>query len=86
MKDSRCFICKYNQDNTPKAKDDLIYDAKGKCMSLPLCYSHSVELFKSGQRCFFTKHRNIFVGNFGSESDLELINYFPDQNKAKAWF
>ena len=86
MKDNRCFICKFKQDNTPKAADDLIYDAKGQTMTLPLCYGHSVELFKSGQKNFLTKHKNIFSGSFGIENDMELVNYISGGKKERSWY
>lgn len=86
MKDNRCFICKYKQSNAQKASDDLIYDAKGNSTTLPLCYTHSVELFKTGQKSFLTKHKSIFTGNFGLENDLDLIEYFDTERKEKAWY
>lgn len=86
MKDNRCFICKFKQENIPKTNDDLIYDAKGNSMVVPLCYGHSVELFKTGQKTFLTKHKYIFSGSFGLENDLELVNYFNPTAKDRSWF
>lgn len=86
MKDTRCFICKYRQDDTESVKDDLIYDAKGHSVALPLCYNHSVELFKTGQKTFLTKHKNIFTGNFGLENDMDLIEYFNTNRKERSWY
>jgi hypothetical protein len=86
MKDNRCFICKYCQLETLKVKDDLIYDARGNSTTIPLCYSHSVELFKIGQKSFLTKHRNLFMGNFGVENDLELMSYFSTARKERSWY
>ena len=86
MKDNRCFICKFKQEETLKAKDDLIYDAKGNSMTIPLCYNHSVELFKTGQKSFLTKHKNIFSGNFGLENDMQLVNYFSTNRKERSWY
>ena len=86
MKDNRCFICKFKQDSTLKSHDDMIYDAKGNQMALPLCYNHSVELFKTGQKSFLTKHRNIFDGNFGAENDMELVRYFDTNRKDRSWY
>lgn len=86
MKDNRCFICKFNNEETLKANDDVIYDKTGNAKSLPLCYNHSVEFFKSGQKAFVMKYKNIFVGKFGIESDMELIEYFTDANRARTWY
>ena len=71
MKDNRCFICKFKQENIPKTNDDLIYDAKGNSMVVPLCYGHSVELFKTGQKSFL---------------NLELVNYFNPSAKDRSWY
>ncbi len=81
MKDNRCFICKYKQNDTLSVKNDLIYGGKGHPLTLPLCYNHSVELFKNGQRSFLNKHKNIFTGNFGSEKDMDLIKHFNNNSK-----
>ena len=86
MKDNRCFICKFKQDNTLKVNDDLIYDAKGNSVTLPLCHNHSVELFKSGQKTFLTKHKSIFSGSFGLENDMDLIEYFNTNRKDRSWY
>ncbi|MFP5386559.1 MAG: hypothetical protein ACLGHN_10800 [Bacteriovoracia bacterium] len=86
MKDNRCFICKFKEDYKPKTNDDVIYDARGNSMTLPLCYGHSVELFKTGQKSFINKHRFIFSGHFGVESDLELVNYFSPARRERSWF
>ncbi len=86
MKDNRCFICKFKQLDTPKTNDDLIYDPKGNTAVISLCYVHSVELFKSGQKVFLQRHRHIFTGNFGVENDLELMNYFNPSDSGRTWF
>jgi hypothetical protein len=86
MKDNRCFICKYKQEDTEKVSEDLIYDAKGHSQALPLCYTHSVELYKTGQKNFLNKHRNIFIGNLGLENDLDLIEYFNVNRKERSWY
>jgi hypothetical protein len=86
MRDNRCFICKYCQDNRLKTNDDLIYDAKGRTVKLPLCWGHSVELFKFGQKSFLERHRHIFNGAYGTERDKEIVNYFSDHKKSGAWF
>jgi hypothetical protein len=86
MKDNRCFICKFKEDYKLKTNDDIIYDARGNSMTLPLCYGHSVELFKSGQKSFVSKHKYVFAGRFGVESDMELVNYFSPQRRERSWF
>lgn len=86
MKDNRCFICKFKQDYSPKTNDDLIYDARGNTMTIPLCYGHSVELFKFGQKSFLNKHKHIFNGNFGLENDMELMTYFNTGKKERSWY
>jgi hypothetical protein len=76
MKDNRCFICKFCELESAKTNDDILYDGKGQARTLPLCYGHSVEFFKSGQKAFIRKYRQIFVGKFGEDSDMELVDYF----------
>ena len=85
MKDNRCFICKFNQEETLKVNDDVIYDNRGNARSVPLCYSHSVELFKSGQNCFVVRYRELFDGKFGSEKDADLIYYFTEVRHRAIW-
>lgn len=86
MKDNRCFICKFKEDQKLKTSDDTIYDPSGNSMTLPLCYGHSVELFKSGQKAFVSKHKNIFSGHLGVETDLQLVNYFSPPRRERSWF
>lgn len=86
MKDNRCFICKYRQEYKAKTNDDLIYDARGNTTTIPLCYGHSVELFKFGQKSFLNRHSHIFSGYFGLENDLELMNFFNEGKKPRAWY
>jgi len=85
MKDNRCFICKFNQEETLKESDDVIFDNRGNARSVPLCYAHSVELFKSGQNCFVTKYHEIFDGKYGSENDADLIYYFSEVRHRAIW-
>jgi hypothetical protein len=81
MKDVRCFICKFCELETVKTNDDILYDGKGQARSLPLCYGHSVEFFKSGQKAFIRKYRQIFMGKYGVESDMELVDYFTSEER-----
>lgn len=85
MKDNRCFVCKYCQEQTPSTNHDFIFDGKGNSKPLPLCYNHSVELYKTGQKNFLNTYRTIFLGNFGFEGDLDLMNYFQTEPKYRAW-
>jgi hypothetical protein len=86
MKDNRCFICKFNHEETLKTNDDVLYDGRGNSKSIPLCYLHSVEFFKGGQKVFIFKYKEIFLGKFGIESDADLINYFTDESRNRTWF
>jgi hypothetical protein len=86
MKDSRCFVCKFKQVFKPKTCDDLIYDARGNSTTIPLCYGHSVELFKNGQKNFLTKHHQIFTGSLGIENDMKLVNFFNNERKDRPWY
>jgi hypothetical protein len=76
MKDSKCLVCKFRDSDIPKVRDDLIYDAKGNSILLPLCYSHSVDLFKVGQISFIMKYKKVFSGTFGIEKESDLVNFF----------
>lgn len=86
MKDNRCFICKFNHEDKIKTNDDVIYDPRGNAKSIPLCYSHSVEFFKSGQKTFVLRYREIFAGKFGMDSDMELVNYFTGEARNRSWY
>ncbi len=78
-----CYICKFKEESIPRANTDLIYDSKGNSRALPLCYGHSVELFKTGQKFFMEKHKYIYNCNF--EDDLEVVTSYSD-NRDRAWF
>ncbi|MCM2351235.1 MAG: hypothetical protein NDI69_14535 [Bacteriovoracaceae bacterium] len=78
-----CYICKFTKDRKPHTHIDLIYDAKGNIRALPLCYGHSVELFKQGQKTFIDKHKQIYDCNF--ETDLEVMTTYSD-NRDRVWF
>lgn len=58
-----------------------------KKVSINLCRSHSVELFRSGQIYFFQKYKNIFEGSYGNDADEELIEIFKKgRSKSKSFF
>jgi hypothetical protein len=75
MKDNRCYICEDHHENNPHFSNDSIYDTSGGSMTIPLCYSHSIELFKTGQITFLAKHKNILIKNFGSENGSGLAEF-----------
>jgi hypothetical protein len=81
MKDSRCVICKYIGDNKQKElTKEKIYRNSGKDIPLQLCYSHSWELFRVGQRKFLEMYKENFMQFFGTETEKELINYVKGDN------
>ncbi len=86
MKDNRCFICKFRQQTTTIAFYDTIYDGEGNGRLIGLCYSHSVELFKVGQRNFILRHRNVLANTFGFEEDSALVSAFKQGRKDIAWY
>jgi hypothetical protein len=76
MKDERCLICKYLGDHSHKELSrDRIYRERGTDLMVLLCYGHSWELFRMGQRNFLAKYRENFMMFFGTESETELIDY-----------
>lgn len=76
MNDNRCLICKYLGDHEHKElSKDRIYRERGNDIIIPLCYQHSWELFRMGQRVFLAKYRSNFMHFFGTESENELIEY-----------
>jgi hypothetical protein len=60
---------------------DLLYDSRGQTMKIPLCYSHSVELFKNGQTNFIAKYEENFKGHYGLEEDMDYIDHINDSKK-----
>ena len=76
MSDQRCLVCKYLSDHDHKVlSKDRIYRDRGTDLVVPLCYGHSWELFRNGQRKFIAKYRHNFMHFFGTESDSEFIDY-----------
>ncbi len=86
MKDNRCFICKFRQLATTISNHDAIYDGEGNGRLIGLCYAHSVELFKVGQRNFILRHRNVFANSFGFEEDSDLVSAFKQGRKDIPWY
>jgi hypothetical protein len=86
MRDDRCFICKFLQVDRTASNLDAIFDSAGNERSIGLCYSHSVELFKSGQHKFLGRYRDVFAGNFGFEADFDLVRTFKQSRKEIPWY
>ncbi len=77
MKDKRCFICKYQgQTNVDTYKDVIFKKSGSKHLTIPLCYSHSVQLFKMGQTNFMLIYKPNFSDYYGFEDDDAVISYF----------
>ena len=75
-KKPRCFICKYTKpDEEQTVKVNYLYKGADKSLRVILCESHSVELFKSGQRAFLTQYYPLFQGFYGNEEDAEVIKF-----------
>lgn len=75
MKDKRCFICKYHGiSNTQTSRESIFRSNKN--LSILLCYTHSIELFKSGQTKFMAKYKPDFAQFTSADDDQAIINYF----------
>jgi hypothetical protein len=82
MNDQRCLICKYLGDHSHKElSKDRIYRERGTDLMVPLCYGHSWELFRSGQRKFLAKYRENFMMFIGTETETDLIDYVKGNSK-----
>lgn len=55
----KCLICKFKGKSTLSSTMSTIYQ-RGQNQHIPLCYSHSVEFFKSGQVKFMLKYQRDF--------------------------
>ena len=76
MSDHRCLVCKYLGDHSHKElSKDRIFRERGSDILVPLCYHHSWELFRNGQKKFLSKYRDNFMQFFGTETESELIDY-----------
>lgn len=76
MKDKRCFICKYKGHTNTETYVNEIYEPRGRSLIIPLCYNHTIDLFKIGQTNFIVKHRPNFSDYFGFENDELTLRYF----------
>ncbi len=76
MKDCRCVICKYSGDHGEKLLNkDRIFRSQGRDVVVQLCYTHSWELFRGGQRKFLERYRANLMNFFGTETEQELIDF-----------
>lgn len=82
MKDHRCLVCKYLGDHSEKnLSRDKIYRERGQDIVIPLCYSHSWELFRMGQKKFLNQYKSNFMAFFGTETESALINYIKGEEQ-----
>ena len=85
MADNECTICKHYGAPTESPEDlekETLYDELGNPVKVLLCRTHSVELFKSGQRKFLIKHYKILVDIISSDEAkfLELLEKTVKEN------
>lgn len=81
MKTQHCFVCNCQRENPTKKSLNLIYDARGLCVNISLCYNHSVELFKRGQVNFIAKFEDRFQGQFGFDDNDHFLDQFNETRK-----
>jgi hypothetical protein len=67
--------------STSSSDKNPIYDSRGQSVNLPLCHSHSIELFKRGQVNFIAKYEDNFKGHYGFENDQNFIDHFNETRK-----
>lgn len=85
MKDDRCVICKYSGDHQKKQiTRDQIWREKGRTFRIPLCYLHSWELFRLGQKVFFATYSANFKNYYGTETEKELFDHLKGE-KTNPW-
>ena len=76
MNDFRCMVCKYLGDHSHKElSKEKIFRDRGNALVVSLCYNHSWELFRNGQKKFLDQYRNNFMQVFGTETEEELIEH-----------
>jgi hypothetical protein len=82
MKEQRCLICKYLGDHSEKYLcHDKIYREQGQDILVHLCYSHSWELFRLGQKKFLNNYKSNFTAFLGTETETALIEYVRGEKK-----
>lgn len=52
-----CIACTSEGKSSPARFTDLVYGKNNGSTSIRLCYTHSVELFKTGQTNFVVKYK-----------------------------
>jgi hypothetical protein len=64
-----CTICKHYGNKTPEGdlERTQLYDDLGTPVPIKLCWAHSVQLFKVGQRKFLLSHYKILVDLMASD-------------------
>lgn len=87
MKDYRCMICKYQGDHSEKElSKDRIFRERGGPIIINLCYNHSWDLFRNGQKKFLEQYRSDFMAVFGTENESELIEHLKGTGKGfQSW-
>ena len=78
MNHERCTVCEHYGKIRVGQNLDLIFQNNGKQKVIPLCWSHSVELFKTGQTYFLTKYEASLVDHH-LDSHV-LYNHFPSRS------
>jgi len=72
-----CTICKHYGNKTPEGELERtqLYDDVGTPILVRLCRSHSVQLFKMGQKKFLLSHYKILVDIMDSDEPkfLEIL-------------
>ncbi len=79
MEIKRCFVCMYQGLMKVGTNTDSIYSGSDE-RHIQLCYSHSVELFRTGQKKFMTKYRENFTS-----MEFDTID-FSNKNKRSVWY
>lgn len=75
MNHERCTVCEHYGKIRVGHNLDLIFQKDGKQKVIPLCWSHSVELFKIGQKVFLTKYEGS-LASYHLDSNV-LYEHFP---------
>lgn len=87
-KKKECTICKHYGKKTPddgNLERTQVYDESGNPVPIHLCKSHSVDLFKMGQKNFLLSHYKILIDLVASDEPKFLdilektIKKFPDR-------
>lgn len=84
-KKKACTICKHYGVETPDEavlERTQVFDETGTPVPILLCRSHSVELFKNGQKKFLLSHYKILVDLVGSDEMkfLEILEKTVKKN------